>query len=155
MSSFVVGKEYYVKAAGVVAGIAEAKDLFLYDYKNGRRYDKKGFYNRFVEFYTMNALSVQEQYGDAEPEADDADYMKEFNRAYLAGRNAAFLDPKKLKSFIYTLENFFDCSMYQTEKEAYYFSMKMLYNEISAAFLQLLAPAGSRDGWNLEKLEAI
>ena len=71
MSSFVISKKEYIKAAGIVAGIAEAqRDFWLFDYEAQRNSTPEDYYNRFAECYTMNALSVQEQYGDDKPEAD-------------------------------------------------------------------------------------
>jgi len=155
MSSFVIKKELYVKAAGLVAGIAEVKNVWVYDYKARRPFDKKLYYNAFVECYEMNALSVQEQYKDPEPEADPNDYIKEFNAAYICGRDTAILYPERLKNAIMDLREFFSCAMYQTEKDAYYFKMQMLFDRILVQLMEYLTTPPERNGWNFETLETI
>ena len=87
MSSFVVNKSEYIKAAGIVSGLAElyadrygtTHRIWIYDYVTGRNMTAEDYYRNFTECYTMNALSVQEQYNDDEPETDDDDYMELFN----------------------------------------------------------------------------
>lgn len=139
MSSFTIAKEDYVKAAGVVAGIAQAKDMWVYSYTVNRNRTPQDYYNDFCECYEMNALSVQEQYHDAEPDTDSNQYLNTFKKYMVIGKQAAFA-PNKLNSMIINLMDFFKSAEYQTEKEAYYFKMKMFFNEILVEMLNKANP---------------
>lgn len=44
MSSFVIEKKEYVKAAGLVAGIAESKEIWFYSYKVQRNRKAEDYY---------------------------------------------------------------------------------------------------------------
>ena len=144
MSSFVIEKREYIKAAGAIAGIVEASsrginEVYIYDHQAGRKMTEADFYNRFVECYEMNAISVQEQYPMDELCTDSNDYMTEFKEYKKIGRRAAF-DDRKLREIIFNLRDFLKSVEYQTEKEAYYFKMKMLFNEILVQLIGLLYP---------------
>lgn len=141
MSSFVIGKDSYIRAAGVVAALAENKKLWVYDYSVGHNMEKADYYRRFSECYTMNALSVMEQYNDDEMETapeTDKECSAIFETAYrktksgLIGFSASF----DLKQVISNLLHFFQSAMYQTEKEAYYFKMQMFFNQLTAALTE-------------------
>ena len=44
MSSFVIAKEEYIKAAGLIAGIKDVhRDIWLYDYEYGRNMEADDF----------------------------------------------------------------------------------------------------------------
>lgn len=152
MSSFVVNKEEYIKAAGIVAGIAEAKNggsldrFWIYDYERGHNMTAADYYDRFAECYTMNALSVQEQYHDDMPERDDCDYMDTFT-SYKDKAKRLIMQPEKLKNIILDLHRFFRCAEYQTEKEAYFWKMTTFFNRITNQLLPLMAPAREECGW--------
>ena len=103
--------------------------------------EKADYYRRFSECYTMNALSVMEQYNDDEMEAapeTDKECSAIFETAYrktksgLIGSGASF----DLKQVISNLLHFFQSAMYQTEKEAYYFKMQMFFNQLTAALTE-------------------
>lgn len=146
MSSFVIGKEEYIKAAGICAGIASIKKMWVYDYIARRNMEPEDYYNRFSECYTMNALSVQEQYQDAEPETDPADYLQTF-KTYQAKGRAAATNPEKLRGLILDLRDFFASAQYQTEKESYYFKMQALFNTILVALMPHMAPPRESTCW--------
>lgn len=146
MSSFVIGKSEYVKAAGAVAGIASAsRHFWVYDYRSNRNMTDEDYYNRFCECFMMNAISVQEQYHDETAELDDNDYKALFNQ-YRKKGISAFCNPSVLRNMIYELRNFFSSAAYQTEKEAYFFQMKMLFNEILNQLFGLLDHE-ERESW--------
>lgn len=144
MSSFVIEKAEYIKAAGAIAGIIEGsnygiREVFVYDYQNHRRMEDKDFYNRFVECFEMNSLSVQEQYTDGDRYTDSNDYMDLFFEYKNVGKKSAY-DDCKLREIIFNLRDFLRSAEYQVEKEAYFFKMKMLFNEILVALMGLLYP---------------
>ena len=150
MSCFVIGKEEYVKAAGCVAGIVEAsnrgnrENVFIYDYQRQKKMEGRDFYDCFVELFQMNALNVYEYYSPRHPEdelyTDSNDYMKLFGEWQKKGREAA-RDDQKLKRAIFNLRDFFRSAEYQTaENDAYYFKMKMIFNNILVALMELLYP---------------
>ena len=145
MSSFVIGKAEYIKAAGVIAGIAEEEEsnpvprFYVYDYQRGRKMTGADFYDAFCECFQMNAISVSEQYKDNEIYTDSDYYLGLYERAKKAGKAAA-RDPEKLKRTVYDLADFLQSAEYQTEKEAYFFKMKMIFNEILVQLFGLLWP---------------
>ena len=72
MSSFVINKIEFVKAAGLMYGIEESKRIpFRYFLDNVR--------DNFVRAFEFNALSVAEQYGDDTPFTDDLTYSETFD----------------------------------------------------------------------------
>ena len=146
MSSFVISKKEYIKAAGIVAGIAEAqRDFWLFDYEAQRNSTPEDYYNRFAECYTMNALSVQEQYGDDKPEADAEEYKREFAEYRAKGRSFV-MNPEKYRNALKHLREFFSGAEYQTEKEAYFWKMQMYFNRILVALMKYAFP-GEVESW--------
>ena len=156
MSSFVIGKEAYIKAAGIIAGISEASNrgngshIWLYDYESGRNANAEDYYKRFVECYEMNALSVQEQYKDHDLESDNSKYMTTFKKAVAAGRALYYNGGEKLKKAIMELRHFFESAIYQTEKPEYMFKMQFYFNNISAQLMQFLYICEPESWGNLE-----
>ena len=144
MSSFIIGKTEYVKAAGAIAGIVEGSnrginEVFVYDYQSRHRMGDKEFYDRFVECFEMNSLSFQEQYRETELYTDSNDYKDLFSKYKKIGKSAVF-DDKKLRKIIFDLRDFMKSAEYQTEKETYFFKMKMFFNEILVQLMGLLYP---------------
>lgn len=91
MSSFVISKEEYIKAAGFFAGITEQENRYheplIYWWSNNKRklLEAKDYYSAFVSLYEMNAKSVSKQYGDKlEIYNDSEDYKEAFetSRSY-------------------------------------------------------------------------
>ena len=84
MSSFVISKSEYIKAAGLIAGLAEASSkshanrFWLYNFKDNRNYTTDDYYKTFCKCFEYNALSVQQQYKDEQPELDDNEYKDVF-----------------------------------------------------------------------------
>lgn len=140
MSSFIIDKEEYAKAAGLVAGIMEFKGTFLYDYQKSRRATAADIYDTFTACYEMNKLSVIEQYDDTEmagPEPTDKATADIFYQ-YLRKAKNNCMAPDKLKEMIMQLRSFFQCSKYQTENQGYFWKMEMIYNRILVAFMPYL-----------------
>lgn len=132
MSSFVIDKKEYIKAAGISAGLAFTLDreFFVYDYELGRKMKQEDFYNKFCEFYKMNAISVAEQYGDAEIETDESDQHRLFNEWRVLGEHLAMRSSYKVQQAVKHLSDFLRSAAYQTEKDAYYFKMTMFFDKL-------------------------
>ena len=141
MSSFVIGKEDYVKAAGLLAGIVSVyPDTFIWDHKADKRMEGTGFYDRFIECFEMNAISVYEQYKHHPDEVlytDGKDYTETFTAYKAIGKKYA-AHPDTLKMMISEIRQFFRSALYQTEKESYSFMMEMLFYRIIDALTPLL-----------------
>lgn len=145
MSSYTIDKKEYIKAAGIVAGIAQESDrghsrdkFWLYDYETQRNSTPEDFYRRFSECFTMNALSVQEQYQDEDPWTDGNEYRAEFSVAISAGKKLYNHGGDDLKNAVMELRQFFHSAIYQTEKYAYMFKMQMYFHEIMDQLTPLL-----------------
>lgn len=157
MSSFVINKEEYIKAAGIIAVIAEqyahsttTHRIWIYDYVTDRNMIAEDYYRCFVECYEMNALSVQEQYGDDTPETDDCNYMQTFNE-YRTKVKQITSNRTEMQNIILKLQGFFTCAEYQTENKAYYWKMVSFFNRVINALLPFMVSAHSQNGWS--KLE--
>lgn len=154
MSSFVISKSDYIKAAGTIAGIADYakhgphKCVFVCGFYQ-RRMEKADFYNAFVECFEMNAMSVYEQYKHHEDEeiwTDGGDYMKEFERYYSFGASLV-RDRAKLREIISELHTFLQSAIYQTEFPAYEMKMKFLFNEILVALNGIFVDSDNINSW--------
>lgn len=150
MSSFVINKEDYVKAAGLVAGISAANDLWIYSYEYNKKMEQEEFYKKFIECFEMNALSVQEQYRDEEPETDSNSYTDVFKKCFMKGKTA-HMNYKTEQKIFFDLRHFFKSSLYQTEKESYYFKMKMFYNEIIMEMVKIFENTESESWGSLDE----
>lgn len=74
MSSFIVEKKEFIKAAGLMCGYEEAK-------RDSHRWFIENCRKEFEHVYALNVASVNEQYDDNEmPEGDDG--MDELFKAY-------------------------------------------------------------------------
>ena len=124
MSSFVMDKKQFIKAAGLCAGLADCQNVFgpvlrLWNYSESRVYLPEDYYKAFVWLYRLNAISVQKQYNDIEIDNDPEDYKELFNeykakakRRYMSGSAG---DRETLINAIWTFKNFVDCLLYQVE----------------------------------------
>lgn len=136
MSSFVICKEYYVKAAGIIAGIAHYhRDWYLYT--GTRNATKEDYYNIFVEMYRMNAESVADQYGDEAPETDVEEYRGTFERFFKMGR---FLFDQHKRTYTLHLSDFFRSVLYQVEREDYHAKIKDIFDQVFYQLFDLLHP---------------
>lgn len=125
MSSFVISKSEYMKAAGFLAGLAAEKDCYreqllrMWNSKDNRVMNDQDFIDAFTTLYNFNALSVQKQYKDNEPEADKNTYAKEFKAAKKATQQMV-LDwhlerNRNVEMTIYKFQSFSSSILYQIE----------------------------------------
>lgn len=153
MSSFVISKKEYIKAAGVVAGIAAAiRDFWLFNYEKGRKYTEADYYDTFSEFFTMNALSVQMQYGDKVAAEDPADYKKDFEKARNLGKQLVYAGNKAVNDAAVELNDFFRSCIYQTEYEPYMWKMSMFFDRIISEIFEKVNPHECRS-WSELKID--
>ena len=110
MSSFVINKFEYVKAAGLMYGIASAERFpHLWFMKN--------VYNWFVKAYELNVKSVNEQYHDNS--GVDINGYDELFEIYKARGKALSFSDYTLGNIRPKLLNFFDSVLYQIENVEY------------------------------------
>ena len=125
MSSFVISKSEYIKAAGFLAGLAEEKDCYreqllrMWNTRDNRVMNDQDFIEAFTTLYKFNALSVQKQYGDKAAEADDNTYEKEFKAVKKATKQMC-LDwhlcrNHNIEMTIYKFQSFSNSILYQIE----------------------------------------
>ena len=151
MSSFIVSKREFIKAAGLMCGYEEAKrDSHQWFIDNVRK--------EFEHAYALNVISVNEQYGEAvEPETES--YDKEFEayrkmgaliqrEGYTSDNGIIFHkteDVMDKRTFARSMWNFFNSVLYQIEDDA-------AHRAVSAWFyacLRYLYEGETRDvdGW--------
>lgn len=120
MSSFVIRKDQFIRAAGFCAGLASEKRygepaLWLWDYSRNRCYQPEDFRLAFDWLFRLNALSVQRQYHDDEPETDSNAYLDEFNHYKKLAQDMYLFHPDQLRKAADKLEFFFSGLLYQVE----------------------------------------
>lgn len=139
MSSFVIRKKEYIKAAGLLYGIEESKGIYTH------RWWLNHIRERFVECYRMNVSSVAEQYGDEDTGDIEPDYDDVFEKYRALGRKIwesnGFGDvPMNRYKLRTALMKFFTSVLYQIENEemetkaaALFFSCvdKMTYDAVN------------------------
>jgi len=133
MSSFTIAKQEYIKAAGLVSGMAQELQLWLYDYETRRNSTPEDYKRKFAECYTMNALSVKEQYHGDEVGAmsgDTNEYNAEFKEYMNLGKQLVWNGGTCLTNAIHELNSFFRSAMYQTEYEPYMYKMQMFFDAL-------------------------
>lgn len=147
MSSFVISKKEYVKAAGFIAGIAHSfsigiHEFWVWDFKEGKNTDKDLYYKRFVQCFEMNAKSVQEQYRDDSPETDSKKYTAEFNEYYRKGSALMAQSREYQLQAVSNIQGFMHSSLYQIENERYSFMVRHWYNTIIDELLNKVVLSG-------------
>jgi hypothetical protein len=116
MSSFVIDKIQYMKAAGLMYGIEECK-------RDKHHYFLEVCRERFSLAYALNVTSVAEQYGDT-PVMDMNTYDEEFERHRKLAHGIYERDcmgiqqPLHMRDLCPRLMNFFQSVLYQIENEA-------------------------------------
>lgn len=149
MSSFIVSKAAYMRAAVLIAGIQDVKRKNLvYDYSSRKWLQSEDYLSKLAHFYELNKLSVIEQYNDDRMEGTPptsaackaifAEYRKKGRQYVIDGYT---------KDLIMQLRDFFGCCEYQTEKETYYFEMHMFFDRLLVALMPYLH-AVQCDGWS-------
>lgn len=157
MSSFVIDKVEYVKAAGAIAGIFEVKkrrgDMWLFDYHNGKRINNAADLRELFEgFYYMNHCSVEEQYNEPHTEGDGQKYEKEFQIYRKKGINAAICSRDYFQKIMVKLNCFFQGALYQVENEEYNTAMRKVFYTILSDLLEFYFPTNF-EGWSRFDLE--
>ena len=149
MSSFVISKEDYITAAGVIAGIIEGtknnrNEVYLYNYEIGRRMTDEDLHKAFTECFEMNALNVYEYYKPRHPKDELYTDSNEYREMFKFAKNVGYVSikqPAELRRIIYNLRDFFQSAAYQTaENEAYFWKMTTFFNRITVALMGLLYP---------------
>lgn len=147
MSSFVVEKAAYMRAAGLLAGIQDIKrKSIVFDYKKYKWVEGADWIDIMAYFYQLNVISVQEQYKDHDMEGTpptDKECRKIFNEYRKKGKCVMLNTPKDL---IMDLRDFFACCEYQTEKLAYFFEMHQFFDRVLVALMPYLHQA-NQDAW--------
>lgn len=143
MSSFVINKEEYIKAAGVVAALqnddnfrAGRYGLYLWNLDEGKKLNTEDVYKMFTNFFKLNADSVKKQYNDPEEEKDYNEYKPMFNLYYDMTSNFIKMgDYNSIERLVYGLLMFSRSVDYQIEdKEDNDKVMKEFNNIITRAF---------------------
>ena len=124
MSSFIVSKSEFVKAAGLMCGYEESK-------RDSHRYFIEHVRREFEHAYLMNVVSVNEQYGDnVEPETERYDEVFERYRkmgaligrdGYASDNGVIFekvADVMDKRTFRKSMFHFFRSVLYQIENDA-------------------------------------
>lgn len=134
MSSYIISKQEYMKAAGLVSGIASERgpyfEVWVYDFENHRNSAPEDYIRKFTDIYMMNAASVIDQYHGDEvgaPANDTDEYKQDFDAFYKLGKQLVYNGGKMLLDAINELNGFFSSILYQIEDDK--------YNEIAAAYL--------------------
>lgn len=85
MSSFVISKREYIKAAGYFAGLADQTDYYTvpvvnwYNSKKGGFMEAEDYYKAFCSLYEMNGRSVMLQYSLSSTVSDPDEYREDFD----------------------------------------------------------------------------
>lgn len=124
MSSFIVSKREFIKAAGLMCGYEEAK-------RHSHKWFIDNVRQEFEHAYALNVLSVNEQYGDNEmPEEKPLDDVFEDYRkmgaliqteGYASNNGVIFEKVKDVmdkRTFRRSMWNFFNSVLYQIENDA-------------------------------------
>ena len=148
-----------MKAAGTIAGLAESLELWIFDYENGRNSTAEDYRRQFERFFTMNALSVLDQYhGDnvGAPATDSETYEADFKKYQKIGKSAGYTR-EGLKEIIAELEMFFSSAEYQTEDDSYNAQMMFYFDKILVQLLKKGLLYGNRDAesWGRFNLDHI
>ena len=127
MSSWIIERKEYIKCAGFIAGLQDAKGkysrskLYLWNYKENHLFTKEEIKKEFLKVFACNVKSVCDQYGDYEemnllkqPESEAEKIL--FYKYHLIGSEWAF-DKEKLGTAILKFSFFISCFEYQTEDE--------------------------------------
>ena len=154
MSSYIVDKKEFIKAAGLMYGIEEAKrDKHLYFLEVCRK--------EFVHCYALNVISVNEQYGE-DYAPDEASYDEEFeehrklgkligNDGYTSSNGIIYHKVENvmsLKDLRLRMQRFFGSVLYQIENET-------CHRTVAAWFYTCITKLYERDlrsieGWHTE-----
>lgn len=141
MSSFIVSKREFIKAAGLMCGYEGAK-------RDSHKWFVENVRKEFEHAYALNVISVNEQYGDNEvPDEEIYDdvfeaYRKEGALIYTEGYAGTVImekvkDVMDKRTFRKSMWKFFDSVLYQIEDdvahrtvaELFYTCLNKLYED--------------------------
>ena len=132
MSCFTIAKEDYMKAAGIIAGMAKEAEVWIYNADAHRNMDKTDYKAKFTECYKMNAESVMERY-DGEnvgaPADDENTYDELFDKYYDFGVQT-IITRENINEILMEISQFLRSSLYQTENEEKYEECEKFYDKI-------------------------
>lgn len=120
MSSYVIDKKTYIKAAGFIAGLqsivrGHISILYWYNLKEGHLYTDDEIIKEFSRIYENNAISVQLQYHDDEPESDSNMYMDSFIEYKQRAKRIYNEGGSELQKALYRFNDFISGVSYQIE----------------------------------------
>jgi hypothetical protein len=129
MSSFVISKSEYIKAAGFCSAAAATLNYYrepvlrVWNKKHNRVSTAEDIRADFTRLYEINLAAVNAQYGDDFP-SDTAEYMGDFYAVQTNAKNffSRHDNPENLRRLMttaYGLIQFFDCVQYQIEGDEY------------------------------------
>jgi len=113
MSSFVVDKKEFVKAAGLMHGFEESK-------RDKHLYFLNVVYDKFIECWRNNIESVCEQYDDDESIYEDNNNYDEVFEKYRKVGAKIFMgidSPMTRREFAFSMMSFFNSVLYQVEND--------------------------------------
>ena len=155
MSCFVIEKSSFAKAAGIVAGIADAANagnsmdrFWLYDSKLGRNMTGTDYLEAFTKVYEMNLRSVSESWKEILP-ADTADYTNEFKAAVKVGKKA-YSSRWENGGYLRTvqeLRNFFQGVRYQIDNPVLEKKVASFLDAITVRLFAQLDADDNHDSW--------
>lgn len=163
MSSFVIDKREYTKAAGFMAAVIETKNyyrepvMYLWNRRQNRPYEAADVLSDFRRVYAINAAAVAEQYHDAQREQDSADYLAEFEAAKAAGlqlmRRGYTMGQadavKSLRRAVYGVISFLRSAQYQIEGEEH---EKRFFRIVNKYYRGLYAVLQRLDGFTSDEI---
>lgn len=155
MSCFVIEKSSFAKAAGIVAGIADAANqgnrmdrFWLYSTEKNRNMTGTDYLEAFAKVYEMNLRSVSESWKEIIP-ADTADYTKEFKAAVKVGKKA-YSSRWENGGYIRTvqeLRNFFQGVRYQIDNPVLEKKAASFLDAITVRLFAQLDADDDHDSW--------
>ena len=128
MSSYIISKENYLRAAGLIATMIETNSyyrepaLLMWNNRKQRRYTADDVQADFTRLYEINVESFNAQYDDHQ-EPESGDLGQTFTAAKLAGKDLmqrgytfdGIRDRRTLQLTIFELVSFFSSIQYQIE----------------------------------------
>ena len=91
MSSFIVSKSEFIKAAGLMCGYEQAKG------RDSHKWFIDHVREQFENAYRLNVMSVNEQYGDNEMPDEDPSIMGGASDSEVTGMSGAELENRQRK----------------------------------------------------------
>lgn len=157
MSSFVISKNYYIQAAAFIVALAEANTrepiIYKYNQKKGRIYTREDYKQEFEHIYELNALSVQEQYGDKIPDADTDEYTQLFDESIKICHSAinrywaGFERSGDLKKLADSFRKFTRSVLYQIENDDMRKEAAYILNSYIVDIYEFFATTRHVDAW--------